>query len=1108
MRRSPLPLLLLASLLAFAPPSARAVGEPPAECPDGRCTGRAPSYGDTAYTNHFPGRHMAVGTYQGLTGSDYVVSLFDLATNAPALNTNWAGMYRYNGVVGGSGFGGWQLDTLGTVFGLTLDDTGNIYACASSAYNADAVGQLPGATSGSVYKIDWQTGFVSVFANLPNFPDPAWSGTPAEANPCLGNITYDPVHNKLFVTNMEDGMIYRLAMNGTITGSYDPFGADNGLPGWAPLGERIWAVQWHTDNRLYFSRWNAGLHEIWALQLDGSGNFVPSSEVLVITVPLSASLQSYPISDISFTKRGSMLLAERMMFNETYVSAHAARLLEYTCDLNTWYLTPGVFSIGNVVGPPFDGSAGGVDSDYRNYTAGSVPGRYWVTGDALHLVSGDYIYGAQGFPPGGGSTTNSFLFDYNGNVFTGDKFELGDIEITCPVDTGSIHGGKFQDLDCDGKFDQGEPGVANWPIVVSGPTGTFTIYTQANGSFHLWGLPNGTYTLCELGQAGWNQTMPASGCYTVTVNGNVTTGQLFGNCRPCEVQQAPCVKIPNSAVLWLPFDEDGVVAHDLAGSNPGQLRGVPPSIQGISVGQKWRRFTTAQQHVGVPDSPSLDVASGKDFSLATHFSLESVSGQHFLFDKREPTPAGPRGYALSIENGSVVFRMQDGTAPPLFTSAPVVTPGAWHDVAVSLSLSGASSGSPTIGRVFLDGAELGTFDPAATGAVPDVANGAELRIGTNATGTSPFGGDIDDPMVFARAINVGDIGVIVSPWLLCKQWCKVPPTVNFGPYATTASATFTICNYDYSQPFMNYSWSLAGLPAGTCSVNGPVTYSPSSGSMNIPAGSCMSVTVTITRPSWLVPGTSGCFVFNVTNNTNHTCFNCTSQAIASKKWWVLDPIDWIGVGHGTSKSAHFTVTNAEPVGTSRIMIIVVRPGRIGDSPQSQYVSLNGLPPGEPVLIQRSVEGGGTTEVDVEVSYPIESHLPDQWITVDLLDEEGDLEPTTISSTEILLEDGAVLAVEPPPSRAAVDAVTAWPNPSHGGTKIRLSLAKAARVNAGVYDVAGRLVRTLQRGTMNAGAHELSWDGTTDAGHAAEAGLYFVRMTADDREYGSRLILMR
>ncbi len=1109
MRRPLFAALLFAALFAGAVHSPATAAGNPEECADGRCSGLAPAYTDTAYSNHFTGKRIAVGTYQGFLGTDYVVSLFDLSTNVPAMNTNWANMQRYHGRVGGSGFGGWQVDTLGTVFGITLDDRGNIYVCASSSYNMDAQSLLPGATMGTVFKIDRTTGYVGVFATLPNAQDPVYIGNPTEAWSGLGNITYDPVHDKLFVTNFEDGKIYRLDMNGTVSGTYDPFSPDNSLPGFAPNGERVWAIQWHADNKLYFSSWNAGIQQIWRMDLDGTGNFVPSTETLIITVPVLPSLSySYPVSDISFTKQGHLLLAERNMFNETGVTAHQGRMLEYSCDLGTWYLMPGPFSIGNYVGPPYNGSAGGVDSDYRTYVPGGVEGRYWVTGDALHYGANDYIYGAQGLPPGTGTTANSYLFDYDGNVLMVDKFELGDIEVTCPIDTGSIHGGKFQDLDCDGKFDQGEPGIANWPIVVTGPTGTFTIYTQANGSFHLWGLPNGTYTLCELGQAGWNQTMPASGCYTVTVNGNVTTGQLFGNCRPCDVQQPPCAKIPNMAVMWLPFDETGgQVVHDPAGSNPGQIVGDASLIVPIAM-DKGLRFRQQGHYVRVPHSASLDFGEGRDFSAATSFLLDNVSGAHFLFNKRVAGPAGPKGWELSIENGCVVVRMQAGTSPPIYISAPVVSASEWHSVALSVSQS-SGTGLPPTGTVYLDGSAIGTFDPMPAGTPIDLSNTGDLYLGTNAAGTSVFGGQMDEPMLFARAITVGDVGIIWNPWVICKQWCKVPPTVNFGPYATSATATFTICNYDYSAPFMNYSWSLAGLPVGSCTVNGPVSYSPSSGSMNIPAGSCQSVTVTITRPSWLVPGTTGCFVFNVTNNTRHTCFNCTSIATASKKWWILDPIDWIGVGHGSSKTAHFTVSNADAVGTSRILVLSVKPGRVGDSPQAQYVSLNGLPPGEPILIQRSVEGGGSTDVDVQVSYPVWAHLPDQWITVDVIDEEGDLEPTTIGCTNIVLEDGEVLAVEPPVSRASVDAVTAWPNPTHsGGTKIRLSLTQAARVNAGVYDVAGRLVRTLQRGTLTAGAHELEWDGNTDAGRAAEAGLYFVRMTADGREYGTRLVRVR
>ena len=63
-------------------------------------------------------------------------------------------------------------------------------------------------------------------------------------------------------------------------------------PGFAPLGERVWAVC-PTDNRLYYSLWveNIGspnlsqANEIWSIALDGSGGFVAGTAVKEIDMP-------------------------------------------------------------------------------------------------------------------------------------------------------------------------------------------------------------------------------------------------------------------------------------------------------------------------------------------------------------------------------------------------------------------------------------------------------------------------------------------------------------------------------------------------------------------------------------------------------------------------------------------------------------------------------------------------------------------------------------------------------------------------------------------------------------------------------------------------------
>ena len=64
------------------------------------------------------------------------------------------------------------------------------------------------------------------------------------------------------------------------------------------------------------------------------------------------------------------------MYSDSYVSAHAALMLD-TCDLTPGTLSRRASSHRQLRRPAFDGSAGGLDSDYRTYTPGSVPGRYW-----------------------------------------------------------------------------------------------------------------------------------------------------------------------------------------------------------------------------------------------------------------------------------------------------------------------------------------------------------------------------------------------------------------------------------------------------------------------------------------------------------------------------------------------------------------------------------------------------------------------------------------------------------------------------------------------------------------------------------------------------------
>ncbi len=93
----------------------------------------------------------------------------------------------------------------------------------------------------------------------------------------------------------------------------------------------------------------------------------------------------------------------------------------------------------------------------------------------------------------------------------------------------SISGTKFNDLNNNNSKDIDEPLLSNWKIRLSG-TSTDSTLTDVNGNYSFTNLQAGTYTVSEEQQAGWTQSFPLSGSYSLTVNsGDSLTGKDFGN---------------------------------------------------------------------------------------------------------------------------------------------------------------------------------------------------------------------------------------------------------------------------------------------------------------------------------------------------------------------------------------------------------------------------------------------------------------------------------------------------------------------------------------------------------------------------------------------------
>lgn len=84
-----------------------------------------------------------------------------------------------------------------------------------------------------------------------------------------------------------------------------------------------------------------------------------------------------------------------------------------------------------------------------------------------------------------------------------------------------------------------------------------------------------------------------------------------------------------------------------------------------------------------------------------------------------------------------------------------------------------------------------------------------------------------------------------------------------------------------------------------------------------------------------------------------------------------------------------------------------------------------------------------------------------------------------------------------------------PNPAgRGGTSFHFTIVEAGAVSLKVYDVRGRLVRTLGPRVMPAGANAVFWDGTGKDGSAVANGVYFARLVAPGVTSLQRVLVLR
>ena len=107
------------------------------------------------------------------------------------------------------------------------------------------------------------------------------------------------------------------------------------------------------------------------------------------------------------------------------------------------------------------------------------------------------------------------------------------------------------------------------------------------------------------------------------------------------------------------------------------------------------------------------------------------------------------------------------------------------------------------------------------------------------------------------------------------------------------------------------------------------------------------------------------------------------------------------------------------------------------------------------------------------------------------------------------QDAGPTAIPNPSYKPKTVLHPGFPNPFNPTTTIAFEVGEAGQVHLGVYDVAGRLVRTLVDDVRQPDLiHRVTWDGHGNDGADLASGLYFYRLTANDAVHTRKVVLLK
>ena len=84
----------------------------------------------------------------------------------------------------------------------------------------------------------------------------------------------------------------------------------------------------------------------------------------------------------------------------------------------------------------------------------------------------------------------------------------------------------------------------------------------------------------------------------------------------------------------------------------------------------------------------------------------------------------------------------------------------------------------------------------------------------------------------------------------------------------------------------------------------------------------------------------------------------------------------------------------------------------------------------------------------------------------------------------------------------------YPNPFGPTTTIRFELIQPSHINLAIYDITGKLIKTLLNDKKECGSYSLTWDGKDEDNKSMPCGIYLYRLEGEDFIETRKIIFLK